>query len=78
MTAGKSLPVVVGVEMEGAEVNILKVEDGGEIFPRSAVVVEVPIVSSGPVVEEAVSAKGDQVVGVDGFDVLAHLIGPSG
>lgn len=55
----KSLPVVVGVEMEGAEVDCLKVEDGGKIFSRSAVVVEVPIVGSSAVVEEAVSAKGD-------------------
>ena len=64
--------------MEGAEVDVLQVEDSGEVFSGSAVVVEIPVMSSGPVVEVAISAKGDQMVGVDGFDVLADLIGPSG
>ena len=64
--------------MKGAEVDVLEVKDGGEIFSGSAVVVEIPIVSSGPVVEEAVPAKGDQMVRVNGFDVLADLVGPSG
>lgn len=75
---GDHLPVVIGVEMESAKVDVLEVEDGGEIFSGSAVVIEIPIMSSGPVVEVAVSAKGDEVVGVDGFDVLADLIGPCG
>ena len=45
--------------MEGAEVDVRQVEDSGEIFSGSAVVVEIPIVGSGPVVEVAISAKGD-------------------
>ena len=72
------LPVVIGVEMEGAEVDGWQVEDCGEIFPGRAVVIEIPVVGAGAVVEEAVSAEGDEVVGVEGFDVLAYLIGPGG
>ena len=72
------IPVFIGVEMEGAKVYILKVENSGEILPGSAVVVEIPVVGSGAVVEEAVSAKSDEVVGVDGFDVLTDLIRPYG
>ena len=64
--------------MEGAEVDMGQVEDGGKVFARCAVVVEVPVVGAGAVVEVAVSAKGDEVVGVEGLDVLAHLIGPGG
>lgn len=45
--------------MEGAEVDVLEVEDRGEIFPGGAVVVEIPVVGAGPVIKEAVSAKGD-------------------
>lgn len=75
---GDHSPVVVSVEMEGAEVDVLQVKDGGEIFPGSAVVIEIPIISSSPIAEVAISAKGDQMVRVDGFDVLADLIGPSG
>ena len=64
--------------MEGAEVDVLKVKDGGEIFSGSTVIIEIPVVGSGPVVEEAISSESDQMVGVDGFDVLADLIGPGG
>lgn len=73
---GNCLPVVVGVEMESAKVDVREIENRGEIFPGSAVVVEVPVVGSGSVVEEAVPAKGDEVVGVDGFDVAADVVGP--
>ena len=72
------LPVVIGVEVEGAEVDGREVQDGGEVFSRGAVVVEVPVVGAGAVVEVAVSAKSDEVVGIDGFDVPAHLVGPRG
>lgn len=75
---GSCLPVVIGVEMEGAKVNTRQVQDGAEVFSRCAVVVEIPAVGSGPVVEVAVSAKGDEMVGVEGFYVLAHLGGPGG
>ena len=64
--------------MEGAKVDVLKVKDSGEIFSRSTVIIEIPVVSSGPTVEEAISSKSDQMVRVNGFDVLADLIGPSG
>lgn len=56
------LPVVISVEMESAEVDVLEVKDSGEVFSRSAVIVEIPIMRSGPIVEIAVSAKGDQMV----------------
>ena len=72
------LPVVVGVEMKGAKVDVLQVENGGEIFARGAVIVEIPVVGAGAVVEVAVSAKGDEMVGVERFDVLAYFIGPIG
>lgn len=73
------MPVVIGVEMEGAKVYALEIEDGGKVFPGRAVVVEIPFVGAGPsVVEEAVAAKGDEVVGVERFDVLAYLVGPGG
>ena len=75
---GRGLPVVVGVEVEGAEVDVGEVEDGGEIFAGCAVVVEIPVVGSGPIVEEPVAAEGDEMVGVDGSDVLAYLVGPGG
>ncbi len=64
--------------MEGAKVDVLKVKDSGEIFSRSTVIIEIPVVSSGPIVEEAISSKSNQMVRVNGFDVLADLIGPSG
>ncbi len=64
--------------MEGAKIDVLKVKDSGEIFSRSTVIIEIPVVSSGPIVEEAISSKSDQMVRVNGFDVLADLIGPSG
>ena len=70
------LPVVIGVEVEGAKVDVLKIEDGGEIFAGRAIVVEIPVVRSGSIVEVAVSTKGDQMAGIDGFDVLADFIGP--
>ena len=62
--------------MKGAKVDILKIEYSGEILPGRAIVVEIPIVRSGSVVEVAVSAKGDEVGGIEGFDVLADVIGP--
>lgn len=73
---GDCLPVVVGVEMEGAKVDGREVEDRGEVFPGRAVVVEVPVVGAGTVVEEAVAAEGDEVVRVEGFDVSADVVGP--
>lgn len=76
LRGGDCLPVVVGVEMEGAKVDVREVEDRGEILSGRAVVVEVPVVGAGSVVEEAVSAKGDEVVGVEGFDVPADFVGP--
>lgn len=73
------VPVIIGVEMEGAKVDIWEIEDGGKVFSGRAVVVEIPFVGAGSsVVEEAVAAKGDEVVGVEGFDVLAYLVGPGG
>ena len=62
--------------MEGAKVDVFEIEDGSEIFSGRAIVVEIPIVRSGSIVEVAVSAKGDQMVGIKGFDVLADFIGP--
>ena len=70
--------MVVGVEMKGAKVDVLQVENGGEVFARGAIVVEIPIVGAGAVVEVAVSAKGDEVVGVERFDVLAYIVSPIG
>ena len=71
------IPIVISVEMEGAKINVLEIKDGGEIFPGSAVVVEIPIMRSSTIVEVAVSAKRDQMVRVNGFDVLADFIGPT-
>ena len=62
--------------MKGAKVDVLQIEDGGKVFAGRAIVVEIPVVRSGAIVEVAVSAKGDQMVGIDGFDVLADSIGP--
>ena len=62
--------------MEGAKIDIFKIEDSGEILAGRAIVIEIPIVRSGAVVEVAVSAKGDEMVGIEGFDVLADFIGP--
>lgn len=76
MRRGNYSPIVIGVEMEGAKVDVREIENRGEIFSGSAVVVKVPVVGSGSVVEEAVSAKGDEVIGVDGFDVAADIVGP--
>ena len=76
---GDYVPVIIGVEMEGAKVNVREIENSGEVFSGRAVVIEIPFVGSGSsIVEEAVAAKGDEVVGVDGFDVLAYLVGPGG
>lgn len=72
------LPIVVGVEMKGTKVNVLQVENGGKIFARGAVVVEIPVICAGAIIKVAISAKGDEVVGVKGFDVLAYIIGPIG
>ena len=63
--------------MKGAKVDIFQIEDGGEILAGRAIVVEIPVMRSGAVVEIAVSAKGDQMVGVNGFDVPADVIGPA-
>ncbi len=68
----------VGVEVEGAEVDGGEVEDGGEVFAGGAVVGEVPVVGAGAVGEEAGAAKGDEVGGVEEFDVLAYFGGPGG
>ena len=73
---GDNLPIVISVEVKGAKVDVLKIEDGGEIFAGRAIVVEIPVMRSGPIVEVAVSAKGDQMVRIEGFDVLADFIGP--
>ena len=62
--------------MKGAKVDVLKIEDGGEIFAGCAIVVEIPVMRSGSIVEVAVSAKGDQMIRINGFDVLADFIGP--
>lgn len=61
----RSLPVIISIEMEAAKVNSLQVQDSGEIFSRGAVIIEIPIISSGTIAEEAVSAKGDQMIRVD-------------
>ena len=62
--------------MEGAKVDVLEIEDGGKIFSRRAIVVEIPVVRPRSIVEVAVSAKGDQMVGIKGFDVPADFVGP--
>lgn len=72
------VPIVIGVQMEGPKVDALQVQYRGEVFARGAVVVEVPTVGAGAVVEVAVAAKGDEVVRVEAFDVLAYLVGPGG
>ena len=65
--------------MKGAKVDVREIENSCKVFSGRAVVVEIPFVGSGSsVVEEAVAAKGDEVVGVDGFYVLAYLVGPGG
>lgn len=61
----RSLPVIIGIEMEAAKVNGLQVQDSGKVFSRGAVIIEIPIISSGTIAEEAVSAKGDQMIRVD-------------
>ena len=75
---GSDGPIIISVEMKGTKVDILQMEDGGKVFTRGAIVVEVPIVASGAVVEEAVAAKGDHVALVYRFDVLAHFVSPGG
>lgn len=72
------VPIVIGVQMEGPKVNTLQIQYRGEIFARGAVVVEVPAVGAGAVVEVAVTAESDEVVRVEAFDVLAYLVGPCG
>ena len=61
--------VVVSVKMHGAEVDVGEGEDAREGLPGCSVIVEVPVVGAGAPVHIAVATEGDEVGGVEGFDV---------
>ena len=44
---GSYVPVVIGVEVEGNEVNVCQVQDGAEVFPNApSWTIKIPVVGS--------------------------------